>query len=60
MDGQYSSIMAEIFAYRQDEWEHSLRKFGFFLGKFIYLCDAYEDIEQDIKKGTPNPSRSLP
>ena len=42
-------------AAREDEWAESLRRLGFFLGKFIYLCDAYEDIEQDIKKGTPNP-----
>lgn len=20
-----------------------------------YLCDAYEDVEEDIRKGTPNP-----
>mgnify|MGYP007098970385 CR=1 FL=1 len=26
-----------------------------FSGKFIYLMDAYEDVEQDIKKGTYNP-----
>ena len=25
------------------------------LGKFIYLMDAYEDIEEDIKKGRYNP-----
>ena len=47
--------MAEIFAWEPDAWELSLRKIGFFLGKFIYLMDAYEDVEQDIKKGTYNP-----
>ena len=31
----FGNIMAEIFAYRHDEWESSLRKIGFFLGKFI-------------------------
>ena len=44
-----------MMAAREYEWAESLRRLGFFLGKFIYLCDAYEDIEQDIKKGTPNP-----
>ncbi len=24
---------------------------GYQLGKFIYLCDAYEDAEEDIKPG---------
>ena len=42
MSGLFGNIMAEIFAYRHDEWESSLRKIGFFLGKFIYLMDAYD------------------
>ena len=28
---------------------------GFFLGKYIYIIDAYEDIEKDLKKGNYNP-----
>ena len=28
---------------------------GFYLGKFIYLMDAYEDIEKDEKNGCYNP-----
>lgn len=55
MAGLFGEIMAELFAYRQDEWETSLRKIGFFLGKFIYLMDAYEDVEKDIKTGNYNP-----
>lgn len=53
--GMFGGVMAEIVAVREDEWAENLRRFGFFLGKFIYLMDAYEDIETDIKKGTPNP-----
>ena len=55
LGGLFGRVMGEITAVREDEWADSLRRLGFFLGKFIYLCDAYEDIEQDIKKGTPNP-----
>ena len=55
MSGLFGNIMAEIFAYRHDEWESSLRKIGFFLGKFIYLMDAYDDVEKDIKSGSYNP-----
>lgn len=55
MAGLFGNIMAEIFAYRHDEWEASLRKIGFFLGKFIYLMDAYDDVEKDIKSGSYNP-----
>ena len=55
MAGIFGNIMSEIFACRKDEWEPSLRKIGFFLGKFIYLMDAYEDVEKDIASGTYNP-----
>lgn len=55
MAGLFGNTMAEIFAYRKDEWELSLRRIGFFLGKFIYLMDAYEDVEEDIKTGCYNP-----
>lgn len=59
VSGAFGEIMAEMFVYRQDPWEESLRRMGFFLGKFIYLMDAYEDIEQDILKGTYNPFKSV-
>ena len=57
--GVFGEIMAEIFAYRQDEWEETLRRMGFFFGKFIYLMDAYEDIETDMEKGTYNPLKDI-
>ncbi len=53
--GIFGDILAELFVFRQDEWEDSLRKIGFFLGKFIFLMDAYEDVEKDIKTGNYNP-----
>lgn len=52
--GCFGEIMGEILAYREDEWEAQLRKMGFFLGKFIYLMDAYEDMEKDAKSGNYN------
>lgn len=55
MAGLFGEIMAELFAYRHDEWEASLRKIGFFLGKFVYLMDAYDDIEKDMQTGNYNP-----
>lgn len=55
MAGYFGHVMAEIFAFRKDEWEDTLRGIGFYLGKFIYLADAYEDIEKDQKDGTYNP-----
>ncbi len=57
--GFFGEIMAELFVYRSDEWEEKLRRMGFFFGKFIYLMDAYEDIEDDLKKGRYNPLTEL-
>ena len=55
VSGCFGKIMEEIFAYREDMWEPVLRRMGFFLGKFIYLMDAYDDVEDDVKKGNYNP-----
>lgn len=55
MAGLFGEIMGEIMAVRRDEWQESLRTMGNYLGKFIYLLDAYEDIEDDIKEGRYNP-----
>jgi hypothetical protein len=55
MSGLFGEIMGEILAVRTDEWEESLRLLGTYLGKYIYLLDAYEDIEEDRKKNRFNP-----
>lgn len=55
MSGCFGKIMKEIFAWKQDVWEKTLRRMGFFLGKFIYLLDAYDDVEEDIKNNNYNP-----
>lgn len=51
----FGSVMGEIFAYKNDEFEQRLRMIGFNLGKYIYILDAYEDLEKDHKKGRYNP-----
>lgn len=51
----FGLVMAEICTYKEDQWQDELYQVGFYLGKFIYLIDAYEDIEKDIKKNTFNP-----
>lgn len=53
--GAFGRIMAEIVTFKKDEWEKDLREMGFYLGKFIYLMDAYEDMEKDKKTGNYNP-----
>jgi hypothetical protein len=51
----FGKLMAELFTYRKDRWENNLRKIGFYLGKFIYILDAYDDIEKDMKNKSYNP-----
>lgn len=58
MSGLFGQVMAEVMCPREDEWSANLRRLGFFLGKFIYICDAYEDVERDIRKGTFNPLKA--
>lgn len=55
VSGCFGRVLAEIFAYQKDMWEIPLRTIGFYLGKFIYIMDAYEDVEEDVKNGNYNP-----
>lgn len=50
----FGVVMGEIFACKKDEWHKTLYDIGFYLGKYIYLIDAYEDIEKDEKSGSFN------
>lgn len=51
----FGRLMEELFIYREDAFDRILRRFGFLLGKYIYLLDAYMDLESDRKKGNFNP-----
>ncbi len=49
-------MMEELFCYEEDDlWNEQLRQVGFYLGKYIYMLDAYEDREKDMKSGSYNP-----
>ena len=55
----FGSLMAELFVWKEDAFQEILRAFGFYLGKFIYILDAYDDLEEDIKKNHYNPFKSI-
>lgn len=57
--GLTGEMLGEIFAWREDEWYDELKTLGFYMRKFIYLMDAYEDLESDIRKDSYNPLRFL-
>lgn len=59
VSGCFGRVMAEVFAFRKDEWEAKLRTMGFFMGKFLYLLDAYDDLDKDLEKGCYNAFASL-
>ncbi len=50
----FGELMSELFVYRKDRWEKQLRKMGFYLGKFIYILDAYDDVEKDMEEANYN------
>lgn len=58
LSGIFGNIMSEIFVVDKDMWEPHLRRIGFYMGKFIYILDAYVDLEEDIKKKHFNPLAS--
>ncbi len=55
----FANMMSEIFAHSPGEHAESqiriLREAGYNIGKWIYVIDAYDDIEKDIKKNAYNP-----
>ena len=53
--GLTGEMLSEVFCWKEDEWQRDLRGLGFYLGKFIYLMDAFEDMEKDEKRGNYNP-----
>lgn len=52
--GLTGKFLGEMFVREEDVWQEELRTLGFYLGKFIYLVDAFEDMEKDQKKGNYN------
>ncbi len=57
VSGCFGDLMGELFLYREDRWQDTLRRMGFFLGKYIYILDAYDDLEKDEKHKSYNPFR---
>jgi len=53
--GLTGEMLGELFAWKEDEWYEELKTLGFYMGKFIYLMDAYEDIDKDEKEKKYNP-----
>lgn len=57
--GCFGKLMSELFVYKKDVWEKTLREMGFYLGKYIYIMDAYDDVDKDIKEHNYNALKSI-
>lgn len=53
--GLTGEMLGEVFCWKEDEWAEELRTMGFYMGKFIYIMDAYEDYDSDLQKNGYNP-----
>lgn len=54
MSSLTGSFLSELFVYKEDMWQENLKKLGFYLGKFIYIMDAFEDQKKDKKHNNYN------
>lgn len=52
--GLTGHFLEEVFVWKEDEWQDELRRMGFYIGKFIYVMDALEDVRKDRKHGSYN------
>ena len=53
--GTFGELLAEVFDCKKDSWSAALRRVGYEMGRFIYILDAYDDLEKDEKSGSFNP-----
>ena len=51
----FGRLMAALFVMQEDYWAGALGRFGYSLGRYIYLLDAVCDAEKDRKSGSYNP-----
>ena len=50
-------LLQELFVWRTDRWESTLRPMAHALGRFIYLLDACMDLDRDTLRDRYNPFR---
>ena len=55
----FGTLLGELFVLREDRWSVPLRRMGVALGGFLYLLDAFDDLERDRRRGSYNPLLGL-
>lgn len=51
----FGGLMGELLVYKDDNWKTYLHNIGLYMGKYIYILDAYDDLERDKKNKSYNP-----
>ena len=54
MADAFAVLLANVFAHAGKQ-QTAMRHLGYNLGRWIYLIDAFDDFEKDVKRGTYNP-----
>lgn len=55
----FAELLGELIARRFPEKRNIFYEFGYYLGKWIYLMDAFDDRNKDLKKKSFNPFNIL-
>ena len=51
---QSAEALGRITAYNMNDPEGNIYRFGYGIGKWVYLTDAFDDVEKDLKDGSYN------
>ena len=49
-----ADALGKILSYGREDAEGNIYRFGYGVGKWVYLCDAADDLESDLEKGSYN------
>ena len=55
----FGRLLAAIMTVKEDAYTRDISHMAYYLGRFIYLMDAYDDLEKDLKSGSYNPLKMM-
>lgn len=53
--GLTGELLAELYAWKDDQWKEELKTLGFYIGKFMYMMKVYENVDKDKAHNYYNP-----
>ena len=55
----FGQLMKVLFSWRKDALTDYFMELGYYLGRFIYIMDAFDDLKEDLEKGRFNPFEKI-